>query len=76
MKPVRTKTKQLLISHPDAAEMVGIPKHKLLRWAKGKKGGFPAPVKVVDRTYLFSRPEVEAWCQRREPPGQAGRDRG
>ncbi len=61
------KPKQLLVTHADAAVMVGVSNLKLLRMAKSGRGDFPAPVRLVDRTYYFKRADVERWCDGRRP---------
>jgi hypothetical protein len=63
--------KPLLINQIDAATMIGVPTGKLLRWVKTRVGGFPPPVRVVERTYLFSRVEVERWARIQAGSGES-----
>jgi predicted DNA-binding transcriptional regulator AlpA len=57
-KPVQ---KSLLITHREAGAMIGADSRLLLRCVKTGAGGFPKPVRVVERTYLFRRAEIEKW---------------
>ena len=74
--PSIPKPKLLLMTHLEAAAMVGVPSNKLLRWAKGRKGNFPSPIRIVERTYLFNRQEVEQWCSVRPISDGANHERG
>jgi hypothetical protein len=55
--------KSLLITQATAAAMIGVSTWLLLSWVRGRAGGFPAPVRIVGRTYLFSWREVEKWAR-------------
>lgn len=45
----------------EVAEELGIERRLIVRWARSPTSDFPKPVKVVARTYLFSRREIETW---------------
>jgi excisionase family DNA binding protein len=45
----------------EIAEALGIERRKIVRWSKSGQFDFPKPVKVVARTYLFNRREIEVW---------------
>ncbi len=62
-----------LMTQREVAEELGIDRRNIIRWCKCGENRFPKPVKVVARTYLFSRREIEnweldrAWTENREP---------
>jgi predicted DNA-binding transcriptional regulator AlpA len=45
----------------EVAEKLGIDRSTIIRWCKSGTNEFPKPVKVVARTYLFCRLEIETW---------------
>jgi len=57
------ETLPVLIEHADAADMIGVSTRKLLRWALNGCDGFPAPVRRVERTYLFNRQDLLKWAK-------------
>lgn len=80
------KLKPILINQGDVALLLGVPRESVIRWAK-TQSGFPRAVRVIDRTYLFSRKDVAAWARIRDeaieegpsqdesPPSDAGTPR-
>jgi predicted DNA-binding transcriptional regulator AlpA len=61
----------------EVADELGIERRLVVRWAKSSTSDFPKPVKIVARTYLFSRRDIEtwgldrAWAERRRESTQA-----
>jgi hypothetical protein len=63
----RTKTPKTpkLMTQKDIADEFGPSRRQILEWAKSGKTGFPEPVRVVERTYLFNRADVAAYFRRK-----------
>ncbi len=69
-RPTKAKRKGRLMNQADVEEELGIPRRSVVRWATSGAGGFPQPVQVVERTFLFNRLELEKWAAGRSPtPG-------
>lgn len=45
----------------EIADELGLNRRNVIRWARSGAFDFPRPVKIVARTYLFSRREIETW---------------
>lgn len=53
--------KRRLMTQAEVADELGINRRNVVRWSSSGAFDFPSPVKIVARTYLFSRREIESW---------------
>ncbi len=68
--PKKAKRKGRLMDQADVEEEFGLSRRTVVRWSTTGAGGFPRPVQVVNRTFIFSRAELERWAAGRMPtPG-------
>ncbi len=58
----KRKAKGRLMNQAAVEEEFGIPRRDVIRWSATRAGGFPAPVQVFNRTYLFNRADLEEWA--------------
>ncbi len=58
----KRKAKGRLMKQDAVEDEYGIPRRDIIRWSMTGAGGFPAPVRVVNRTYVFSRADLEKWA--------------
>ena len=65
-RPAQPKPKARLMDQKDVEREIGVKRLQAIRWGCDPRTGFPAPVRVVGRTYLFKRSEIERWA---EPKG-------
>lgn len=55
----------LLTVCPTAARELDVNPRTVKRWIKDPKLGFPQPIRIRNRTFLY-RSEFDAWKERRE----------
>lgn len=70
---MKTKAKGKLMTQRDIAEEFGASRRMVLLWAKKGRVGFPAPVRVVERTYFFSRDAVATFFRQQASQGETDR---
>lgn len=59
----KPKPKGRLMSQKDIELEIGVKRLQAVRWGCDPRTGFPSPVRIVGRTYLFKRTEVEKWAE-------------